>query len=74
MLAYPGYTRDRIRSELSWRDIKDLMDQWEEHPPVFVDVRRSNTMLSKKWGFRWEKRKPLSGQALVEKLQGMGWL
>jgi hypothetical protein len=36
MLAYPGYTRDRIEAELSYGELEAFMRVWKDTPPPGV--------------------------------------
>ena len=51
IIAYPAYTVERIEIELSWRQVRLLMEQWEKEPPVSVAIARVEKMLEAKFGF-----------------------
>jgi hypothetical protein len=38
MQSYPGYTRDKINEEFSWREIDELCEWWRKHPPDYHNV------------------------------------
>ena len=35
MMIYPAYTIDKIRTELSWRQITELKKEWNNFPPEY---------------------------------------
>lgn len=76
MLAYPGYTLRGIERELSWREIEELIGQWDTTPPLFVETQRVSSMLQKRWGAKFVKHraKPLSGEDLLSRLASEGYL
>lgn len=74
MLAYPAYTIDRIEAELSWRQVNELMECWQKHPPTFQTEKRIAAMVESMGGFKKMSYKPLGGDKLEKRLQQMGWL
>lgn len=75
MLAYPGYTLRGIERELSWREIEELIGQWDTTPPFFLETQRMSSMMQKRWGAKFVKRqKPLSGEDLLSRLSSEGYL
>ena len=75
LLAYPGYTIERIETELSWRQVKRLFSYWEKEPPAAIGIMRISNMLEAKFGLKSiSASKPLSGDDLVNHLRGQGLL
>ena len=73
MLAYPGYTVEKIREELSWRQIEELMKVWQEHEPSNTRLKKIEEILKKAHGIKYVSRKG-KDQDLMTELRGMGWL
>jgi len=73
MLAYPAYTVERIETELSWRLVKCLLNQWDKKPPVNIRIERIEKMIEAKFGIKLTSSKTSEKQMMSE-LQGMGWL
>ena len=48
--AYPASTVERIETELSWRQVRLLQDQWGEQPPVSIAIARIEKMLEIRYG------------------------
>ncbi len=40
MMVYPAYTVARIEDELSWRQVKLLVNCWKEEKPLIVMIDR----------------------------------
>ena len=73
MLAYPGYTVEKIREELSWRQIEELMKVWQEYEPSNSRLKNIEEILKKAHGIKYVSRKG-KDQDLMTELRGMGWL
>lgn len=73
MQAYPAYSIGLIEEELSWRQIREFMDCWENRPPQSIRIDRIGKMMEKKLGFRWTPAK-VSDETLLAQIKGMGWL
>lgn len=73
MLAYPGYTVRGIENELSWREVRLLLDCWDKQPPGYLTDRKAEKVLERAYGVTFAKRQ-LSSDQLIAKLEGLGWL
>ena len=73
MLAYSGYTVRGIEEELSWREVKLLLDCWDDEPPAYMVGRKTEKVLEKAHRITFQKRK-VSSDELVARLEGLGWL
>lgn len=74
MSAYPGYTVETIKSELSWRQIERLMEVWKKHDPPNTHLRRIEEILTKVHNIKIIKNPVAKDQNLINELKGMGWL
>ena len=73
MLAYPGYTVEGIKEELSWRQIEELMKMWQANEPSNIKLQRIEEILKRAHGIKYVPRKA-KDQNLMDELRGMGWL
>ena len=74
MQVYPAYTIDKIETELSWREVKELMKYWSDGTTSYQALTRIEKMIEKKFGFEKVSSKPLHGEELVNRLTQEGWL
>jgi hypothetical protein len=72
MIAYPAYTVEGIRRELSWRQVNLLLGYWEDDEPVNITVNRIKEVLCKHTGLKFEKVEKISVDNLINKLEDMG--
>jgi hypothetical protein len=50
MLAYPGYTRERIEAEMSYADTEAYMRAWKDTPPPGILLSKLLSSIGKKDG------------------------
>lgn len=74
LLAYPAYTIERIEEELSWRQVRLLLECWGKEPPFFKRIARIESMLATKLGYKQTPTNSKTSTSVVNKLQGMGLL
>ena len=78
MGAYPAYTIEHIETELSWREVKMLLECCGAEPPLLIRIARIENMLEQKFGFKSIStstiNKALSGDDSVNYLKGQGLL
>lgn len=73
MLAYPGYTVQKIKDELTWREVEELAKTWKDHPPTFFQLNKIEQILEKHTGVKFQKMQPTDNE-LLSKLKEMSWL
>ena len=73
MIAYPAYTVEGIRRELSWRQVNLLLENWENDEPVSMAMERIKEILSKHTGLKFEKVEKVTVDRLANKLEDMGF-
>jgi len=73
MIAYPAYTVEGIRRELSWRQVNLLLENWENDEPVSMAIERIKEILSKHTGLKFEKVEKVTVDGLANKLKDMGF-
>ena len=74
MQVYPAYTVDRIETELSSREMESLMAEWKDSESSYKSIIRIEDMVKRKFGFKRVSSKPLSGDALKNRLLQEGLL
>lgn len=73
MLAYPGYTVRLIEKELSYREIKELMKNWEEEKPISKRLERIEKILMTHTRVKILKKKD-SDERVIQGLAQMGFM
>lgn len=57
MMAYPGYTVDKIRAELSIRQIEKLLETWDNYKPDRTYLHRIDQMIQRHTGISFVDKK-----------------
>jgi len=73
MQIYPAYSVKKIEDELSWREVKKLMEISNNKISTNTRIARLEIMVSKYLGFTFEDRIQ-DDKTLINTLKGMGWL
>jgi len=73
MIAYPAYTVEGIRRELSWRQVNLLLENWENDEPVNFMLSMMKEILMKHTGIKFEKAEKITVDGLANKLEDMGF-
>ena len=73
MQIYPAYSIATIENELSWREVKKLMEISNKKISTNTRIDRIEIMISKYLGFTFED-KAQDNKTLINTLRGMGWL
>jgi len=74
MGAYPAYTIEGIETELSWRQVKELLGYWEEKPPASVAIARIESMLEKRFGItKIPMKMQSSDNDVMKAIEQIGW-
>jgi len=73
MQIYPAYSVRKIEDELSWREVKKLMEISNNKTSTNTRIARLEIMMSKYLGFTFEDRIQ-DDKTLLNTLRGMGWL
>ena len=77
MLAYPGYTIEKIEVELSWRRVGAMMDLWEGEnaEPTFQRMQRIVEILKKAHGIKYAKSADATSDAdLIGSFHDLGFM
>ena len=83
MLAYPGYTIEKIEVEMSWRRVGAMMELWSKDgaEPQFQRLQRIADILKKAHGLRYvsdpshakaEVLGEVSDEGLISSFQDLG--
>lgn len=73
MQIFPAYSIAKIENELSWREVKKLMELSNQKISTNTRIARLEIMMSKYLGFTFEDRIQ-DDETLINVLKGMGWL
>jgi len=73
MGAYPAYTIKHIETDLSWREVKLLLDCCGQEPPIPISIKRIENMLKKKLGYEIISTKSNNSDNLRNQIEQMGW-
>lgn len=72
MIAYTGYTIGRIKRELSWREVRELLTCWEDRLPICRQIERIEQAICKAHGLIWEKPPEDTPDRIMMGLEEMG--
>ncbi len=73
MQIYPAYSVRKIEDELSWREVKKLMEISNAKLSTYIRIARLESMVSKYLGYTFED-KIQDDKTLLNTLKGLGWL
>lgn len=71
MQVYPSYTLKRIKKELSWRQFQELMEEWNENPPIYFMIRGLVEGLAGK-SISGKREKKISPDTILARLRAVG--